>query len=778
MAAVLPIEAEALLAPVPGLRLAPVRHHSPRCAHHLRALMREFQPTHVLIEGPAELDALLPALQHARARVPLAAYLHARVPADAAGDEYWHCRCYVPFAAFSPEWVALREAARQGAAVRFIDLPYGARLQQQALRDYFARSPEPTLAQEPVRQAPDAVAALVQASGCRDFDEWWDRHFESAREDATASAYFSAVLGLSALLREQAGAVSDEDAGREAHMAAQVRAALDEGRRCLVVCGGMHVAGIVAGLRQAGSPGAAPPVQRTGVHLIPYTLARLERASGYAAGLPAPGYYQAVWQAMEAGTPRPDEAAWPAMAARLVSALRERHLPASLPDASEAVRLAHGLAALRGCHGGRMELTEALHSAVLRQDEDTGVPVLRLAGLLGDDTYGLLPPNAPLAPLLADVQDWCMRHGLPQRPALPVRKELDIYRSARHRRISQGLHRLCFLGVPYAQRLAGPDFVAGTGLARVREVWSLGWRVETAVALTEAMRYGASLQEAAIGRVRDKLADPAAEGGPAARVLEVLVMGLEGLADQVLEAVGGWVQRSHDALALAQATVQLARAFEACHALGGEDMPQLPPLLARCFQQACLRMPWLGAGDEAQQAAALDALADLHGMACRSAPWADAALLHGACDALYATRAPARVRGAAAGILAVTGCWDVAQAGAAIDQALGLAEHDAVSMGEFLQGFLRVSRGWLLSHPPMLLRLAQGVARWPEEAFFDGLPAMRLAFAQLSRAEIRQWGERLLARPAVAVPACPQAAAPAQALAEQVRALLQPWGLI
>jgi hypothetical protein len=773
-------EAATLLAPLPGLRLAPVRHHSPRCARHLRALMREFRPSHVLIEGPAELDALLPALQHAQARPPLAGYLHARV-AVPQGEEL-HCRCYVPFAAFSPEWVALREATRLGAQVRFIDLPYGARLGQQARQDYFARSPEPTLTEEPVRRAPDAVAGLIAASGCRDFDEWWDRHFESGLRGVSADDYFAAVLGFCALLAGQGGGADPEDAAREAHMAAQVRAALAEGGRCLVVCGGMHVPGIVAGLDRAGEAAAGLSVAvDTGAHLIPYTLDRLERASGYAAGMPAPGYYQGVWQAWEGGAAQPDEAAWPAMAARLVQAPRERQQPASLPDAAEAVRLAHGLAALRGCHGGRAELQEALHSAVLRQGDDPASPVPRLAGLLGDGTHGRLPPNAPLAPLLADVQAFCTRHGLPVRPTLPVRKELDIYRSARHRRISQGLHRLRFLEVPYARHLAGPDFVAGTGLARVREIWSLGWEVETGVALTEAMRWGASLQEAAVGRLLATLAQTD-RSGPAQCVLEILVMGLDGLSGQVLAVVDGWVGRSHDALALAQATVRLAQAHEAGHALGGEAMPGLPALLQRCYAQACLRLPWLGEGDALQQVAALDALADLHGMVCRAAPWADAALLHRACEDLHAGLAPARVRGAAAGILGMAGHWSADTLAEALRRMLGQAQRDAVLMGEYLQGFLRVARGWLTSHPPLLGRLSQAIAAWPEPVFLQGLPALRLAFAQLGRSEIRQLAERLVARPAApAATAGPTHAEAGQggdrALAVQVQALLQPWGL-
>ncbi|KAA9152787.1 hypothetical protein F3K36_32420, partial [Delftia sp. BR1] len=237
---------------------------------------------------------------------------------------------------------------------------------------------------------------------------------------------------------------------------------------------------------------------------------------------------------------------------------------------AEAVRLAHGLAALRACHGGRAELLEALDSAVFKEHAQAlrPQPMEPQAGqqtgqwLLDADDYGQLPPNAPAAPLLVDVQAFCLRHRLPVRPAAPVRKELDIYRSARHRRLSQGLHRLRYLGVPYAQCLAGPDFVAGIGLARVREVWTLGWQVETTVALTEAMRHGSSLQEAAVHRVLERLSQTA-DTEPAQRVLEVLVMGLDGIAQQVLDTVQAWMERSHDALALARATGCLALAYEA-----------------------------------------------------------------------------------------------------------------------------------------------------------------------------------------------------------------------
>ncbi|MFA7606919.1 MAG: DUF5682 family protein [Rhodocyclaceae bacterium] len=817
-------QAARLLAPDARLRLVPVRHHSPRCAHHLRAVLQAFAPDVVLIEGPRELDALLPALQHERARPPLAAYLHAQAGEGA------RCRAYVPFAEFSPEWVALREAGRLGVAVRFIDLPYGAWLDDDADARFFATAPEPTLDAEPARQAPDVIARLVEAAACRDFDEWWDRHFESGVAPASAEAYFAGLLGFSLLLRTaEAGALPDaRNAAREAYMAACVSAELQQGARCLVVCGGYHVPGILAGLQAhlpavltrrfinpalehavsvrpervegrcrdgastgsgrtaGGKSNAQADVGGVAAHLIVYSLGRLARATGYAAGLPAPGYYQAVWQAWEKkgadrGSCRPHEAAWPELAARLSGTLRAHGLPATLPDASEAVALAGRLAALRGHPGGRAELTEALRATLVKGSDDDRLFEQALAiHFDADDHVGRLPPNAPQAPLLLDAQAFCTRHRLPARPAAARRKTLDVYRSARHREVSQGLHRLCFLGVPYASRQAGPDFVQGIDLARVRELWTVQWQLETATALTEAARYGDSLEAAAVGRLLEMLDRPG-NRNPAGLVLEVLVMGLDAQAGRVLDAVAQWLASSLDPLALAHATAQLALAFEMRNALGGVGMPRLLPLLHTAFGQACARFPALGQGDAGQAGAALDALADLHGMVRRNAEWADGSALFEACAVLHQASVPASVRGAAAGVLTLAGQWSAGDTGRALAGALALARVAPQLMGEYLQGFLHIARGWLLSHPPALQQLSACIGAWSEEDFLEGLPALRLAFAQLSRRELGELARLLGAPPATgrlaALPVPDVASLRRSAeLARQTRSVMQAWG--
>jgi hypothetical protein len=104
-------------APRPGEEpvLLGVRHHGPGSARAVRAALEAYRPQAVLIEGPPEADALTALAADPAMRPPVALLAHAvEDPSKAA---FW------PFAEFSPEWVAIRWAAKAGAEIRFIDLP-------------------------------------------------------------------------------------------------------------------------------------------------------------------------------------------------------------------------------------------------------------------------------------------------------------------------------------------------------------------------------------------------------------------------------------------------------------------------------------------------------------------------------------------------------------------------------------------------------------------------------------------------------------------------------
>ena len=92
-----------------------IRHHGPGSARSVRRALDETRPGAVVIEGPPELDDLVPHASSSRLVPPVAALVYAL-------DEPRRAAFY-PLAAFSPEWVAMRWAVEHDVPVQFADLP-------------------------------------------------------------------------------------------------------------------------------------------------------------------------------------------------------------------------------------------------------------------------------------------------------------------------------------------------------------------------------------------------------------------------------------------------------------------------------------------------------------------------------------------------------------------------------------------------------------------------------------------------------------------------------
>ncbi|WP_372500272.1 DUF5682 family protein, partial [Sphaerisporangium perillae] len=100
---------------VPVATVLGVRHHGPGSARAVVAELERLRPDIVLVEGPPEADALVALAADPDMEPPVALLAH--VPGQPSRAAFW------PFAAFSPEWQAIRYAARAGIPVRFCDLP-------------------------------------------------------------------------------------------------------------------------------------------------------------------------------------------------------------------------------------------------------------------------------------------------------------------------------------------------------------------------------------------------------------------------------------------------------------------------------------------------------------------------------------------------------------------------------------------------------------------------------------------------------------------------------
>src|SRR5262245_60314540 len=200
-----------------------IRHHGPGCARSLRGALDALRPDILLIEGPPDAEEVLPLLSHEGLTPPVALLVYPPEAPDLA--------VFYPFAAFSPEWQALRFAVESKIPARFIDMPQPHRL---ASGPEFRKKPaeaeadggaaeaaeEGSSARAGVEVPPaeedngdaalhhDPIGMLAEAAGYGDRELWWEQQIEQ-RQDAVG--LFEGILSAMTALREQVATLPDEE---------------------------------------------------------------------------------------------------------------------------------------------------------------------------------------------------------------------------------------------------------------------------------------------------------------------------------------------------------------------------------------------------------------------------------------------------------------------------------------------------------------------------------------------------------------------------------------
>jgi hypothetical protein len=500
-----------------------VRHHSPVISAAMPALLDAAAPDVVYLELAEELQPWLEWLGHPDLVAPVALAASRR---DGRGLVFY------PYADFSPELAALRWAVRAGVSARAFDLPVAHSMDEPGRRQGLR-----------ARDDDSGLRRLQRAYGAEDSEELWDRMIEAPGAGQPAEAVRRSALAFGWALR--AGAEVDEiDLRREAWM----RGRLEEGfARPAVVIGAYHAAAFLeepltslpslppggGGGRPSGRRGGQGGQAEVVCSIIPYSFELLDSRSGYPAGIRDPEWQQSVFEA--GADPARIEAALTSAVVRVCRRARELGHPAGVPDEREAVRVAVDLARLRGLPApGRRELVEALQTCLAQ-----GEPLGRgraIASAMGRVLVGIrggsLARGTPRSGLGPHVEELVARLRLPSAGAeRAVELRLDPLRSDLDRRRHVALERLAACGVPYGSRVGPP------GVEQITERWDVRWTAATTAMLELAALYGVTLDQAAEGALRRRIAGAAG----AALLLDALASaaacGLGGLALDLLRRI-------------------------------------------------------------------------------------------------------------------------------------------------------------------------------------------------------------------------------------------------
>ncbi|MEM8740347.1 MAG: DUF5682 family protein [Pseudomonadota bacterium] len=696
-----------------------IRHHGPGSARRVLEALDELAPAEVLIEGPADLSHLIPMLDNAQMVPPVALLAY---PADDPEQAvFW------PFAVFSPEYQAARWALRHHVPVRFIDLPVAWRMPDPSAQT--GQTESGSAADEGAETAPepgsavehDPIGALASAAGYEDGESWWRDVIE---ENPKPGPVFEALADAMTALRDGLAPPTGVEAAREAHMRLEIAKARKTATGPVaVICGAWHVPAL-----QAKHPAKddralikSVPKRKIAATWAPWTAPRLTYQGGYGAGVAAPGWCLHLWQ-----VPRAEQITrW---VVRIAHALRGDGQIVSTASLIETERLATTLAALRQRpQPGFEELRDAAIACLCYGNPLVWGSIAK--PLLIGAEVGQIPDDVPMAPLLEDLQRQqraarLKPEALEKDLALDLRSESGLFRSTL-------LHRLAALSVPWG-RLSD----AGKSRGTFRERWELRWEPEYAVELVENLVYGATIAQAAAGRVRARMGEAASLGALADLVFQAMTAQLGDAAETGIALLGARAGQTSDCTEMLTALPPLADTLRYGKARA-TDTQHLGALFDKIAVQGALALPYAARGLDADAADALREIVQNADAAIRliedrsglAAQW------HKALTLIVADgQASAPIAGLAARLLYEAGQMSTEEAVLHLSRMLspGVAVADAAG---FFGGFLEGAAQRLLYDDQLRDCVDRWISGLEDDEFIAHLPLFRRIFALMDRTE-------------------------------------------
>lgn len=546
--------------------LLPVRHHSPACAYHVSRMIEELKPAAILVEGPDNANALIPMMVHEETKAPFAIYYSYRDTTARISEEKEHYRCYYPFLDYSPELAALREGHRLGIETAFVDLPYGDILAaSKAGKGLLNKEDEKNNYNDDYLLSRNAyLKQLCEKTGLRSFDEFWEKYFELNGLTEESGKWFTDLLTYCALARENTPAEAMEEDGclaRERFMADRILEYAEkisgEGR-VLAVTGGFHTPGLKELLEQAGAKvfcgqesgivsgktalkaeqkadrkdrsreTEKVPQKDQGVYLMPYSMEAADALNGYASGMPFPGFYQKVWEGLaQDQTPYSQAVLDMIVAAGKETRRKEGYL--STYDEICACAMARGLADLRGKREpGAYELLDAVMSSFIKGEYNfaSDTPMRILKKTMTGSAVGALCSQANVPPLIYDFDAQCKAFALKTGSTLETEATLSVFSNKKHRQESMFFHRMMFLKTAFARKVKGPNLQLKKDKNLIREIWKYKWNAQVNSALIDVSVYGATIEEASMGLVKEELKKELSARESALLLTQVFEMGL------------------------------------------------------------------------------------------------------------------------------------------------------------------------------------------------------------------------------------------------------------
>ena len=742
----------------------PIRHHSPACSWHVKRLIRERKPDCILIEGPENANELIPVMVHPDTQAPYAVYYSYRDRKGYVSEDKDDYKCYYPFLDYSPELTALREGSANHIPARFIDLPYGEILIASGEGRGLRRNDEKNNYNDDYLLARSQyIRLLCERAGLRNFDEFWEKYFELNGIYEDTDTFIRHMLTYCRLSRESTPTEELEGEGclkREAYMAWQIRQASEQYENILVVTGGFHTPGLQELLGAEPSEadrrtdkGKKGPVLKKirpedqGVYLMPYSMEASGSLNGYASGMPFPGFYQQIWDGMEAGCEHPFEEAVLDGIVASGKAVRKKDGLLSSYDEICAFSMARGLAGLRNKReAGVYELWDCVLSSFVKGEYNlsTDLPMRLLREHLTGSGIGRLCQDAAMPPIVEDFERQCKTYGLKITSTLEQEMVLEIFSKSKHRDTSMFLNRMAFLQTGFCRKVKGPDLQQRRNRNLIRESWKYKWSSQVIAVLIDVSVNGATVCEACIALTLSGLKKECTAREGAVLLTRAFEMGLDGQLEQIYARVHQLLLEDEDFYSVAEALSYLVMLEEMAQLYQSEL--DVPPLIRIAERKLIALLPAMAQVKEEQLAECMKAMKTLYQITGQESYEEDRELL---CQALEQLLEKDGIHpgldGCAQGIL-----YGAGQIGLEVIETSGkgylTGTHDQLlKSASYFRGLFYTARDLIFIGDQMLRTLDGLIDRLSSQQFMELLPEFRLAFSYFTPRETDQIAEHVSA---------------------------------
>ncbi len=703
------------------IHIFPVRHHSPASSLLISEFISSIKPKLILIEGPSDANQFIGILTDAETDPPVAILAYYFPEGELEEPRY----IMYPFASYSPEYVALKQAQALKIKAQFVDIPSSISIQ-------FYDRYEQMIGYE------EFFNELVSRSGYRSFEEFWEASFESGQMDV--EGFSQSMLEFARTLRvkneEHPTENYKKDVLREHFMAEEIKKCVAEGYKpeeILLVCGAFHAAAFAA---ETVAPSYAtaelPPEIKTELTVIPYSYPRLSEQSGYGAGNRAPMYYEKVYEHQGNFTKASLEA--------MVTFMNHLHFQGygvSLANVIEANRLAKVLAHMRDKTApGLEEIREALTACLLHGSSE--VVDKFLWNILIGRSVGKVSSKIGKTALQQEFYREINQHKLPLTDSL----QEFILHLTNKTEISTSifLHRLRICQIPFAEN---KETVASAYdyLASVREKWQTQWTPAVDANLVEKSMLGNSLLEVCARALSGKLKAAQNAQEAAEILLEITICDVKQLLQNALDVCDFLSVEDDDFLSLARAcqNLQALASYGSSRDLQSEDFTDM---LTRTFNRAVLLIPSAcQVSDDAveQVCLGLTILSDL----CSRAPVVNKDLFYSTIkEVIDSYTAHPKAAGLAASIAHFSKTIVAEELLICMNQRLS-GGNPPLNGAWFLDGFLSLNKIVLVRNLTIVKILDSFIQSIRPDDFVTTLPVLRRAFSELTKSELNYFIEHL-----------------------------------